>query len=121
MRYVDRGEPVRDYLLADLIQDGGWHDLDLSVDRLGNPLVPPEGASHLVHLKVELVGSVAYEWAELRKKGYTEGEMWCIQHKINEWYSQGGMIMLDADRKIQYKLDTNLTDLRVIVRGWWIG
>jgi hypothetical protein len=121
MRYVDRGDPAGwDKEIGDFIVGTTWRDMDLSA------ICPIEAANHLVHLRIYFETSSASNHVyQVRKKGNvnvinTDGiAITGIYDLIRD---RSVWVMLDADRKIQYRVaGSTFTAINLTVRGWWIG
>jgi len=113
--FIDRGDPADyDYAKEDLTIDGDWHDMDLSG-------IVPVGAK-AVFIIGHLQGN-AVDWKiSFRKKGNVNE----IVHSGMETLRAGverhrsSVVALDANRKIQYKVDDEAWDiLDLAVKGWW--
>lgn len=113
--FVDRGDPaVYDYAKEDLTIDGAWHDLNLSG-------IVPVGAK-AVFILGHLQGNDIDWHIMFRKKGnvneVNHGGMETIRANVERHRSS--IVALDADRKIQYKVDNeNWDTLDLAVRAWW--
>ncbi|GAH46609.1 unnamed protein product [marine sediment metagenome] len=113
--FVDRGDPaVYDYAKEDLTIDGAWHDLDLS------HIVPEKAKA--VFMLGHLQGNDIDWHIMFRKKGnvneVVHGGMETIRANIERHRSS--IVALDANRKIQYKVDDeNWDTLDLAVKGWW--
>jgi len=113
--YVDRGDPAAyDYAKEDLTIDGAWHDLDLS------------GIVSEFAKAVFIIGHVqgaGVDWAIMfRKNGnaneVVHGGMETLRANIERHRSS--IVALDADRKIEYKIDNeNWDTLDLAIKGWW--
>ena len=117
MRYVNRGDPVNfDKTFADFTLNWNWQDLDLSA------LIPIEAASHLVHLRVQLVASDSTSYIRFRTKGNVNiiniAEL--NSPVAGEEIESDFEIECDINRKIQYYGSVpNITALNLTVLGWW--
>lgn len=113
--YVDRGDPAAyDYDKDDLVKDGTWQDLDLS-------LLVPAGAK-IVFIIGHVEGN-GIDWKIMfRKKGnvneINHGGMETIRANVERHRSS--KVSLDVNRVIQYKADNQAwVTLDLAVRGWW--
>ncbi|MBA7611858.1 hypothetical protein ES703_19089 [subsurface metagenome] len=113
--FVDRGDPdVYDYAKEDLTIDGAWHDLDLS----GIVSEKAKAVFIIGHLEGNGV-----DWhIKFRKKGnvneVAHGGMETLRANVERHRSS--IVALDADRKIQYKVDDEAwTTLSLAVKAWW--
>lgn len=113
--FVDRGDPaVYDYAKENLTIDGAWHDLNLAG-------IVPVGAK-AVFILGHLQGN-AVDWKiSFRKKGnvneIVHGGMETLRANVERHRSS--IVALDADRKIQYKVDDKAWDtLDLAIKAWW--
>lgn len=114
MIYIDRGDPAApDFVLGNLTVDNAWHDLDLS------GIVPAAGANMKVYLRLDLYASEKKKMF-LRHKGHANeinmalAQVTTAYHKDDTYY-----VVLDANRKIEYKLEVTMWGVvDITVRGW---
>lgn len=121
MKYVDRGDPaVSDFAIGDLTLDSGWHSLDLS------GIIPVAGASHMVHIVVEVVAPEALDHIHFRKNGNSNVRNISttspqipngITRTTDMW------VMCDAGRKVAYmgNSDMGFASVSIVIRGWIEG
>ncbi len=113
--YVDRGDPATyDWILTDLIEDGAWHELDLSA-------IVPAGAKAIL-MRVDYRASVIEKGLTLRKLGNVNarnsGQIRCQVADVHNY--RDIVVACDADRKIEYHMHSPETTLcNFVVRGWW--
>lgn len=113
--YIDRGDPAAyDYVKTDLVLNGTWQDLDLS-------LLVPAGAKAIL-LCSHIEGN-AVDWRiNFRKKGNTNEINHCGMDTLraNVERHRTSIVACDANRVIQYNADNQAwTTLDLAIRGWW--
>lgn len=113
--FVDRGDPAAyDYAKTDLVLNGTWQDLDLS-------LLVPAGAKAIL-LCAHIEGN-AVDWRiDFRKKGNTNEINHCGMDTLraNVERHRTSVVACDANRVIQYNADNQAwTTLNLAIRGWW--
>lgn len=115
-KYVDRGDPIGyDFILANLITDNAWHDLDLS------GIVAPAGAEHLVHLVIIIKATKSDNKLLFREKGNVNeiNRVLVRTQTANIAKDKDCFTMLDVNRKLEYKADIDQwTAIAMAVRGW---
>lgn len=114
--YVDRGDPAAyDYYVGDFTKDGAWHDLDLSA------IVPAGAVSVCILIYLKSLSSG--RWFRLRQKGKVNEFNICsrITPIAATAYITDGVVTLDANRVIQYKIqNTTWNNIRLCIKGWWL-
>jgi len=114
--YVDRGDyPDWDFTYFNFVKDGQFHDLDLST-------IVPAGAK-AVHMLVWFKSSSVQKNVWFRKKGNVAAFNMAMSYtQIADFNITNDIIVcLDSNRKIQYNMSSSgVSEIRVIVRGWWL-
>lgn len=119
--FVKRGDPLNyDFTLAGLpfVADNTWRDFDLSA------IVPAEAAGKNVRLYINYKHNSATGGLIMFRSKGDENERDVVVCRILTanitHYRTSDEIVMDADRKIQYRLGGGaLTQLDITVRGWW--
>lgn len=112
--YIDRGDPVNeDFTAAQLIDDGAWHELDLS------GIVPAKAQA--VHLILVFVNAAISKLVTLRKAGNVRVRNISVLYTyiagVPTYHTT--FVAVDADRKIEYNIDAGGWILKgMTVRGW---
>lgn len=113
--YVDRGDPATyDYAKTDLVLNGTWQTLDLS-------LIVPAGAKAVL-LKSQLQSAAAGDKIRYRKNGNSNeiNACGCESLRANVARTRLGITSIDANRVLEYNADNIAwTTLNIVVRGWW--
>jgi len=118
--FVDRGDPEfpyptqADFLLADLISDYTWRDLNF-----GN--VVPTGAT-VILLRVVVSASSVGGTLAFRKNGniYTGNAGKALIYNAGTGTQVDILVACDVNRKVEYRLDNiTWTSIGIIVAGWW--
>ena len=113
--YVDRGDPnAWDITEATMTLDYGWYDLDLSS-------IVPTGTT-AVSLLVYQKCSATNAGTSFRKKGHTNGfNVPAIYSQVANIANKLSMVVAcDANRVIQYSGPATITDLDILVKGWFV-
>jgi hypothetical protein len=114
--YADRGDPSAvDFSIGSgLTADSTWRTLDLS------SIVPAAAASKLVHLRCRILDNAAESLMQLRKLGNSNAvnAASCVTAISGDSAYFDGWVMLDADRKVQYNIDSGMGEAEVTVAGW---
>lgn len=114
--YTDRGDPAAyDWTLAELIEDGAYHDLDLSA-------IVPAGAK-AVSLFVLYKASATAMAVRFRKNGNTNANnRGQVTSAVANLPITGDItVACDNNRVIEYFLSSPQTTLCIItVKGWWM-
>lgn len=113
---IDRGDPpVCDFSWPGLLDDGLWHELDLSG-------IVPAGAS-LVGLYTFSSNAYASKHCAFRTPGNVNTENISMTNTQVSGVPQtlDVFVNVDANRKIEYKLDVGgWTGFVVTVKNWWL-
>lgn len=118
--YVDRGDPAPVYDWAESIGgvtfDSTWRVLDMS------SIVPAAAANKRVLLKVKHKHASVQTVVKFRINGNSyEGNVFEIMNEVtNSYRAQEGIVVCDADRKVEYYGTAGTVECLIFVRGWWI-
>lgn len=114
--FVDRGDPdTWDFSDATLIQDGNWHDLDLSA------IVPANAKAVLGYMIVKDDSVDSY--FQVRTNGHVHAiSRSGIRTQVANVFNDGDVVMYpDANRKIEYRCSAgDWTRIYLHIKGWWL-
>jgi hypothetical protein len=115
--FVDRGDPSSgDWAVGDLTMDGTWNDLDCSS-------VVPENAVAII-FRVNVVDATVNKALALRKNGNSNAiAIQAVRTQIADQANDACMIIAcDANRVVEYKGDSGLSDVAGIsITGWFLN
>ena len=114
--FIDRGDPAaKDFETGDFTADDNWHDLDLSG-------IVPEDATAIA-ATVLLFNIAVNKDVFFRKNGNVK------TFNVSRFTTQVASVLIsgdiivavDADRKIEYMLETGgWMTIHLTVKGWWL-
>jgi hypothetical protein len=114
--YVDRGDPSSsDFTEDDLTTDGDWHELDLSS-------IIPAGA-FLAHIISAIEDTSVNLYMQFQETGNTNNlNVLAVKTYVSGIYSDlTGLVLLDSDRKCEYRFsNTTINNIIIAIRGWFI-
>jgi hypothetical protein len=117
LSYVNRGDPtIVDKSLGNLINDGAWHDLDLSA-------ICGAGKRLLV-LQANVAGGVGSGIVQFKQKGITHNiNVVAILTKAGYNEIKDVLVQTNASGVIQYYISSGATigACDLCVRGWFDG
>jgi cytoskeletal protein CcmA (bactofilin family) len=117
--YTDRGDPAaQDYLIANLVDDTNWNDLDLGTD------VPVPSDVKAVLLTVSALDGAASSQLKFRKNGNSNEEAITslITQVANVWMVHTFVMSCDTNQIIEIETAPKPTDwdnIQIVALGWW--
>lgn len=114
--YRDRGDPAgNDFTKVDLTTDGNWHDLDLS------SIVPEHAKAVLLYYRFR--SNTVDSYVSFRENGNVntfnkeQGRI-PVAGTVQD---RTGIVSLDTNRKIEYRIQNIVWDfIDIVIRGWWL-
>jgi len=102
-----------DWTVSNFTIDGAWHELDLTA-KAGNTI---KGASAVLFI-YSITGDAGDD-IKFDKDGEAFSQGWVHLNTSGAVHRGQFIVTADTDGKIQYNIESSVTDINLAIRGWW--